>query len=714
MYFFAISLAIITGCTSLIRNSVKQFSFRNPTTWSNENRFIDHTALIVSRHSSGNKPHSFQITSFWGTDKYPKHPFVPLNKSNGIPADSHIHQYPSLNNTLHTPKTNKKYFPYSNQYFENYIKRLNSKNISVQTSNILGEEGRNILEEISKDQKKPKKQKKQTESRAQQKVLSNREVLELLQNITNSILNQSSIPVEYEIEIEYPEDYYGDGLEPDYDIPEIYVVSNQQKYPLKKQNDPHTRNKSKLYGQYQNMFPDKAAREKKKKSENFEVLDSSPVSFKDIGGYENIKLELQQCIDILKNYTKYEKYNVRTPKGLILEGPPGNGKTLLAKGLAGEANASFIAVSGSEFQEKYVGVGAARVRELFELAKDNSPCVIFIDEMDAIGRKRSNDGESASSERDSTLNQLLVNMDGFKSAAGVFIVGATNRADLLDPALIRPGRIDKRIFIGLPDAVTREAILRIHIKGKPHDATTVNITDLVEITQGLSGSQLENLLNEAMLLAIRNGKEEFNMSDIETVINRFLAGWQPTEHKFTGTMLEKIAIHEMGHAIVGLLSKHHSKMTKAVINLSSPQSPGYTVFESSTGGLYTREALFEHLMILLAGRIAEEVFYNVSVTTGAINDFEEALKLAEKMVVYYGMGRNLIYPSLSEKYKERIDNEVIHLIQDAYSISYFIVKNSKHMIQECAEILQKDRILRSERILEIAKEKYPAVLQLHR
>jgi cell division protease FtsH len=170
----------------------------------------------------------------------------------------------------------------------------------------------------------------------------------------------------------------------------------------------------------------------------------------------------------------------------------------------------------------------------------------------------------------------------------------------------------------------------------------------------------------------------------------------------------------MGHAIVGLLARNHSKVRKVVINLSSPNSPGYTLFEKDTSNIYNRDALIEHLMILLAGRIAEEVFYNVSVTTGAINDFEEALKLAEKMVVYYGMGRNLIYPSLSEKYKERIDNEVVHLIQDAYSISYFIVKNSKDMIRECAEILQKDRIIRSERILEIAKEKYPAVLQLHR
>jgi cell division protease FtsH len=178
-------------------------------------------------------------------------------------------------------------------------------------------------------------------------------------------------------------------------------------------------------------------------------------------------------------------------------------------------------------------------------------------------------------------------------------------------------------------------------------------------------------------------------------------------------MLEQIAIHEMGHAIVGLLAKHHSKMTKVVINLSSPQTPGYTVFEGSTTSLYTREALFEHLMILLAGRIAEEVFYNVSVTTGAINDFEEAFKLAEKMVVYYGMGRNLIYPSLSEKYKERIDHEVVHLIQDAYSISSFILKNCKEVIRECAQILNKDKILRSEQILELVNTKYPDVLKLY-
>jgi cell division protease FtsH len=408
----------------------------------------------------------------------------------------------------------------------------------------------------------------------------------------------------------------------------------------------------------------------------------------------------------------FENLGINDPKGLILEGPPGNGKTMIAKGLAGEANASFIAVSGSEFQEKYVGVGASRVRELFQLAQDNIPCVIFLDEIDAIGRKRSTESDSSNAERDSTLNQLLVNMDGFQSKAGIFIIGATNRADLLDPALIRPGRIDTRVFIGLPDAKTREAILQIHIKGKPHDSS-VKMEDLVEITMGLSGAQLENLLNEAMLYAIRNDRFVFTQTDIETVMNRIMVGWQPTEHKFTELMLDKIAIHEMGHAIVGLLAKHHSKMTKVVINLSSPQSPGYTVFEGSTTALYTREALFEHLMILLAGRIAEEVFYNVSVTTGAINDFEEALKLAHKMVVYYGMGKNLIYPSLSEKYKEKIDQEVLHLIHDAYSIASFIVKNCKEVIQECSIILTRDKIIKSETILELVQTKYPSILQLY-
>ena len=441
------------------------------------------------------------------------------------------------------------------------------------------------------------------------------------------------------------------------------------------------------------------------KSKNFQVIKKFSTLFKDVGGYENVKQELMQCVDILRNYQKYKKYNVRIPKGLILEGPPGTGKTLLSKALAGEANCSFIPVSGSDFQEKYVGVGSARIKELFELAKKNVPCIIFIDEIDALGRKRSTDGESSSSERDSTLNSLLVELDGFKNNTGIFLVAATNRIDLLDTALTRPGRIDKKIFICLPDSNTRKEIIRIHINGKPY-CDSIGIEELVEVTEGFSGAQIENLLNEAMLNALRLNKTEFCYKDFDFVLNKMMAGWQPNEHEFTADIIDHIAIHEMGHAVVGLLSKHHSKVSKVIINLSSPKSPGYTVFEGSTSNIYIREALFEHLMILLAGRIAEEVFYDVSVTTGAINDFEEALKLAEKMIIYYGMGNNIIYPSFSEKYKELIDNEVVNLLNDAYKCANVIIRNAKEFIHETSEILKQDKIIKVDGLNELMQTKY--------
>lgn len=450
---------------------------------------------------------------------------------------------------------------------------------------------------------------------------------------------------------------------------------------------------------------------KRKNSENFHIVENSPLNFTDIGGYHNVKQELYQCIDMLTNYKKYAQFNVRVPKGLIFEGPPGNGKTLLSKALAGEANTTYIAVSGSEFQEKYVGVGASRIRELFNLAKDNVPCVIFIDEIDAVGKKRSSDGDTATSERDSTLNELLVALDGFKNTSGIFLVGATNRIDLLDSALLRPGRIDKRIFIGNPDRETRKEIINIHIRGKPHDSSIV-YEDMVDLTDGLSGAQIENILNEAMLNALRYDRTKFTYDDVDTVYNKMLVGWQPNEHQFTTNIIDHIAIHELGHAVVGILSKHHSKMSKVIINLSAPKTPAYTVFEPSSSNIMMREALFEHLMILLAGRIAEEVFYDVSVTTGAINDFEEALNLAQKMICYYGMGKEVIYPSSSEKYKEMIDSEVATLIKDAYSYADFIIRNSKDLVYEGAEILKKENVLKAERLIELMNGKYKNVLTL--
>ena len=223
---------------------------------------------------------------------------------------------------------------------------------------------------------------------------------------------------------------------------------------------------------------------------------------------------------------------------------------------------------------------------------------------------------------------------------------------------------------------------------------------------GLSGAQIENLLNEAMLNALRYNKSAMSMSDIDTIMNRMMAGWQPTEHDFSSDLIDQIAIHEMGHAITGLLAKHHAKMTKVIINLSSPQTPAYTVFEGSTSNIHTREALFEHLIILLAGRMAEEMFYTTSVTTGAINDFEEAFKLAEKMIVYYGMGKQLIYPQLSEKYKEMIDTEVATLISDAYTASYNLLNKCKPLMRECAELLKKDKLLKRETIVDLINKKY--------
>ena len=462
------------------------------------------------------------------------------------------------------------------------------------------------------------------------------------------------------------------------------------------------------FQRYQQHFSGKESRPKK--SEHYEVVRDSSIRFSDIGGYESVKRELEQCVDILKNHTKYARFNVRVPKGLIFEGPPGTGKTLLAKALAGEAETAFIAVSGSEFQEKYVGVGPMRIRELFALAKSNRPCIVFIDEIDALGRKRSSEGE-ASSERDNTLNELLVSLDGFKNTSGIFMVGATNRIDLLDPALIRPGRIDKRIHIGYPDATTRKSILKIHTRGKPCDIS-VNIDDLVEITSGMTGAQIENLVNEALLNALRENREYFTNGDIEIIMNKMLAGWQPIDHEFNDGIIHQIAIHEMGHSIVGLLSKHHSKMKKVIINLSSPTSPAYTVFEASHNAISTREALFEHLMILLGGRIAEEIFFEASVSTGAINDFEEAYKLAEKMILYYGMGKEVIYPSRSEKYKEIIDVEIADLLSSAHGYAEFILRQSKELILEGADMLKREKLIHANTLLELMTTKYPEIVEL--
>ena len=579
-------------------------------------------------------------------------PAPPQNQS----FPSSLSQTPELGNL----SLKVEIFPISRNYYDQYLRRLNSQNLTLRDEMILGKE-----EEVR-----------------------NRQVFGLPLNGTSGFGELQG------------------GFEDDDDA----NLSWKQNQPRNQQ----TRSMQQfLSGDWfaANRKQSDANEGAETSSKNFEVIKKYHLRFADIGGYERVKEELLQCVDILTNYTKYARFNVRIPRGLILEGPPGNGKTLLAKGLAGESGCAFISVSGADFQEKYVGVGPTRIKELFKLANKHVPCIIFIDEIDALGRKRSTDGESSSNERDNTLNALLVELDGFKNNSGIFVVGATNRVDLLDSALTRPGRMDKKVYIGLPDAYTREAILGIHLKGKPHDSS-IDVKELVEITEGLSGAQIENLLNEAMLYALRMGHEVFTFKELDMMMNKMMAGWQPVDHAFSADIIDHIAIHEMGHAMVGILSKHHSKMSKVIINLSSPKMPGYTVFEGSTSNIMIREALFEHLMILLAGRIAEELFYQESVSTGALNDFEEALRLAQKMVMYYGMGKNVIYPSLSEKYKEEIDNEVVYLINTAYDYAEYIVFNCKDIIAETAEILKEDKLLKAERLMLLIMEKYPQILEL--
>ncbi len=436
-------------------------------------------------------------------------------------------------------------------------------------------------------------------------------------------------------------------------------------------------------------------------SENFNVITKSNFNFSNVGGYSKIKSELSQCVDMLTNHKSYSEYNVRIPKGIILEGPPGNGKTLFAKAFAGETTSAFISTSGSEFVEKYVGVGASRVRELFQLAATNSPCIIFIDEIDAIGKSR-NSGLNSNSERDSTLNELLVQLDGFESNSGIFVIAATNRVDMLDSALIRPGRIDKKIHIPNPDKETRKQIIQIHIGSKPYDST-ITIDWLVELTSGLSGAQIENVLNEGMLKALRESRKLISIEDINDTINREIGGYQSSEYNFTSKTIDKIAIHEMGHAIVGINSPNNYPVTKVVLNWNSPKSPGYTVFDSGIDSIPSREMLFEHLATLLGGRAAEELFFNKSVTIGAINDLERAHETAKNMITIYGLGSKLVYPLNSIEYKFLLDQEIEQTITDAYVYASEIIKQNIKLIRICADKLIQDKILYPAQIEELKK-----------
>lgn len=422
-----------------------------------------------------------------------------------------------------------------------------------------------------------------------------------------------------------------------------------------------------------------------------EEIDNN-FNFTKIGGYKQVKKELNQVIDFLVNPQNYTKYGVRIPSGLLLEGPPGNGKTLLAKGLAGEAKTSFIATSGAAFNELYVGVGAGRVREVFDLANDNLPCIVFIDELDAVAKKRSGSGEGADSERDQTLNQLLVSMDGFNKKGGLLVIGATNRVDILDKAIIRPGRFDKIISVPNPDKETREEIIKIHSQKKPMD---INMTELVRLTTGFSGAQVENIINEAILYGIRNNSLPVKIDTFEMMRERIMFGQTTTKKKLTINAQRRVAIHEIGHLIMGLTSKYVEKPEKVTIDSNSGSSLGYTMFETNDydEGLFLREYLEDKLKVLLGGRVAEEIIYGLSVSSGAVSDLEQAFGMAKAMIMNYGMGDKIIYPYFSEQYKKEIDDEIHILINRAYKDTKQILESNKILLVKLSNRLFEKKTL---------------------
>ena len=464
--------------------------------------------------------------------------------------------------------------------------------------------------------------------------------------------------------------------------------NNNEKFGLRISYDKN----SSIYKSFEkNIYESK--RKKNIKSQNFEVINDHDINFNKIGGYYNIKNELLFTCNVLTNPKKYDKYNIRTPKGLILEGPPGNGKTLLAKGLCGTLNISFIQTSSSIFQEKYVGIGASRIRELFKLANENKPCIIFLDEIDSLGRTRSGSGEGGSQERDSTLNELLIQMDGFKNNNEIFIMLATNRIDLLDQALLRPGRIDKKIFIDNPDKDTRREILCINLVNKPIDCN-IKLDYLVELTSGFSCAEIENLINEVMLHVLYQDRNVITIEDIDIIYNKILTGYQDKKVLYSEKMIERIIIHEIGHGVSGLFCKHHSQFSKIRINLNSPKSPGITIFEINEidSNIMTFDILFNNLVILLSGKIAEEIFLNNSLSTGASKDLEEAYKLAHNMVLKYGMSERLFSSINSDIIKYQFDNEIQNLLQRAIDKSKNILNKhlNKKLVNEMTLYIKKN------------------------
>jgi cell division protease FtsH len=451
------------------------------------------------------------------------------------------------------------------------------------------------------------------------------------------------------------------------------------------------------------------------------------VTFNDVAGVDEAKQEVQEIVDFLKSREKFQVLGARIPRGELLIGPPGTGKTLLARAIAGEAGVPFFSISGSEFVEMFVGVGASRVRDLFDQAKRNAPCIIFIDEIDAVGRHRGAGLGGSHDEREQTLNQILTEMDGFDTNTGVIVLAATNRPDILDPALLRPGRFDRRVVLDRPDINGRAAILKVHASGKPL-AKAVNLEVLAKQTAGFSGADLANLINEAAILAARRGKKAVGMQELDESVDRVIAGPERKSRKINTKEKEISAYHEAGHALVAKMLPNADPVHKISI-VARGVMGGYTrLLPTEDRYLLTRSQFNDMLATLLAGHTAEEQIFN-EVTTGAQSDIEQATKLARKMVTDYGMsdklgprtfgqkeemvflGREISEQrDYSDKIAEQIDDEVYELIQQAHEVAKKILIENKPRLVYLAEKLVIQETLEGEELYSALGEPVPTTL----
>lgn len=444
------------------------------------------------------------------------------------------------------------------------------------------------------------------------------------------------------------------------------------------------------------------------------VNGEKTATFKDVAGLTEEKQEVQELIDFLKNPKKFQSMGARIPKGILLVGPPGTGKTLLAKAVAGEAKVPFYYISGSDFVELFVGIGASRVRDMFKQAKMNAPCLIFIDEIDAVGRQRGAGLGGGHDEREQTLNQLLTEMDGFGANEGIIIIAATNRPDVLDPALLRPGRFDRQVTVSLPDKQARKEILAVHAKNKVLDKS-VTLDNLAQRTPGFSGADLENLLNEAALLTVRRNKKAITMAEIDEATDRVLMGPAKVTKKYTDKEKKLVAYHEAGHAVLGLKLDGANVVQKITI-IPRGHAGGYTMMTPKEDTFnYTKKELLDAICGLLGGRVAEEITFN-EVTTGAHDDFKKATNIARKMVTEYGMsslgpmmldepdentflGRDYNKnKNFSDTVAHEIDEEMRSIINSCYEKSKKILKENQKLLKLIAETLLEEETITKEQI----------------